>query len=77
MSVKQRRLGTGFMPRSVTARVMIVCIWPRKKRTRSGFTAPGWSKISASAAFSCERRTNSVWVCSSPAWQLTRQRHRE
>ena len=54
MSVKQRRLGTGFMPRSVTARVMIVCIWPRKKRTRSGFTAPGWSRISASAAFSCE-----------------------
>ena len=43
------------MPRSVTARVMIVCICPRKKRTRSGFTALGCSSISASAAFNCEQ----------------------
>jgi len=76
MSVKQRRLGTGFMPRSVTARVMIVCIWPRKKRTRSGFTAPGWSKISASAAFSCKQCNDSVCTNSSIACQLMRQGHR-
>ena len=53
MRVKQRRLGTALISNSVKARVMIVCICPRKKRTRSGLTAPGCSSISAKASRSC------------------------
>ena len=56
MREKQRRLGTGLMSRSASAREMMVCIWPRKKRTRFGFTAPSASSTSASADLSCTRR---------------------
>jgi hypothetical protein len=45
MMVKQRLLGTGLMSSSVKARVMMVCIWPRKKRTFSGFTHPGRARM--------------------------------
>ena len=55
MRVKQRRLGVGLISRSIKARVMMVCICPRKKRTRSGLRAPGCCKISVSAALSYGR----------------------
>lgn len=53
MTVKQRRLGTALMPTSVNALVMMVCIWPRKKRALSGFCAPGRARMDSMALRSC------------------------
>ena len=49
MTLKQRRLGTALTPSSVSALVMIVLIWPRKKRAFSGRTAPGRASSASSA----------------------------
>ena len=54
ISVKHRLLGTGDMPRSVKARLMMVCIWPLKNRTVLGLSAPSCSRISSSAIRSCK-----------------------
>ena len=54
MMVKHLRLGTGLMAMSVRALEMMVCIWPRKKRALSGFTAPGWASSFSMALFNCE-----------------------
>jgi hypothetical protein len=54
MTEKQRRLGSGLMPSSVSAREMMVDIWPRKNRTLVGATAPGRDSTASSALRSCE-----------------------
>lgn len=53
MSAKQRREGTGAMPMSESAREMMVCICPRKKRAEEGLRAPGCASTASSAALSC------------------------
>jgi hypothetical protein len=53
MMEKQRRLGSGLMPTSFSALLMMVCIWPRKKRARWGATAPGCPSTASSALRSC------------------------
>lgn len=53
MMVKHLRLGTGLMLMSLRALVMIVCIWERKKRARSGLTAPGTDNSLSMARLSC------------------------
>lgn len=57
INVKQRLLGTGLMSSSFSARVMMVCIWPRKNLTASGLLAPGCDSISASTILSCTPQT--------------------
>lgn len=41
--------------RSASAREMMVCIWPRKKRALVGLTAPGCASTASSASLSCGR----------------------
>jgi hypothetical protein len=57
MMEKQRLLGSGFTPRSVSARLMMVDMAPRKKRALAGSTAPGCAKTASRALRSCG------WVC--------------
>jgi len=49
MMVKHLLLGMGLIWHSVRALVMIVCIWPRKKRARSGLWAPGLDSTASTA----------------------------
>lgn len=62
MMLKQRLLGSGLMPSSLSALLMMVVIWPRKKRTLVGSTAPSWLNTASSALRSCGRGEG-VSVC--------------
>lgn len=62
MMVKQRREGSALMLSSPRARVMMVCICPRKNLTTSGLVAPGCCS-SASMAPCGVRSASSVWIC--------------
>eukprot|EP00882_Tetradesmus_deserticola_P034632 GHRQ01039815.1.p1 GENE.GHRQ01039815.1~~GHRQ01039815.1.p1 ORF type:complete len:111 (+),score=28.80 GHRQ01039815.1:190-522(+) len=53
MMLKQRLLGSGFIPSSLSALLMMVVIWPRKKRTLPGSTAPSRLNTDSSALRSC------------------------
>lgn len=59
--LKQRLLGSGLMPKSVSALLMMVVIWPRKNRTLVGSTAPSWEKTVSRALRSCAAGQPRAW----------------
>mmetsp|Transcript_2311 Transcript_2311/g.5928 ORF Transcript_2311/g.5928 Transcript_2311/m.5928 type:complete len:216 (-) Transcript_2311:263-910(-) len=52
MMVKHLLLGMGLIWHSLRALVMMVCIWPLKKRARSGLWAPGLDSTDSMALLS-------------------------
>lgn len=53
MTVKHLRLGTALIWQSVSALVMMVCIWLLKKRAFSGRSAPGCERMASTVRLSC------------------------
>ncbi len=56
MTVKHLRLGTALIWQSVSALVMMVCIWLLKKRAFSGRSAPGCERMASTVRLSCAPR---------------------
>lgn len=73
-SEKHRRLGTPLISRSLRARLIIVCICARKKRTLFGRTAPSCCRISSSAILNCRQSICCYRTCKSLAVALRQSR---
>eukprot|EP00983_Pelagomonas_calceolata_P040429 1137613-Pelagomonas_calceolata.AAC.2 len=61
MMVKHLLLGMGLIWHSLRALVMMVCIWPLKKRARSGLWAPGLDSTDSMALLSCKPHRRGGW----------------